>query len=318
MSDFLVTGATGFVGSWLTRRLLEDGHHVRVLCRNPKGLDQDLQGRCEVFKGDITQLESLVEASRNVSRIYHLAGLVAYSEDQRPAMERVNVQGTRLVIESCVRNRVSELVYMSSVVAIGASHKPLVLNEESPYTISDLNLGYFETKREAEEVVMEAHRSGKIKAFIINPSTIYGPGDFKKGSRKMQLKAARGKLPLYTKGGVSVVSIEDVVEGALRVTEKGRAGERYILSGDNITIKELFDKITGEMNSKAPWICVPTPVVRLMGKVGLMSRESSYTSTMYHWFDNGKAREELGLNFRSSDEAIKASTQWLKDHKDEV
>lgn len=318
MSDFLVTGATGFVGSWLTRRLLEEGHTVRVLCRDPKGLDQDLREKCTVVIGDITQPETLIEASRNVNRIYHLAGLVAYSEDQRPAMEKVNVQGTRHVIEACMQNKVSELVYMSSVVAIGASFKPVVLNEESPYTISDLSLGYFETKRKAEELVVDAHRAGKVKAFILNPSTIYGPGDFKKGSRKMQLKAARGTLPLYTKGGVSVVAIEDVVEGTIRVTEKGRAGERYILSGDNITIKELFDKITREMNSKAPWIRVPTPVVRLMGRVGLMSRESSYTSTMYHWFDHAKAKNELGVHFKSSDEAIRASTQWLKDHLDEV
>lgn len=318
MSEFLVTGATGFVGSWLARRLVKEGHQVRVLCRNPKGLDQDLREQCDIAQGDITQPESVIRAAQKVNRVYHLAGLVAYTDDQRLAMEKVNIQGTKNVIDACLKNDVPELVYMSSVVAIGASFKPVVLDENSAYTISKLNLGYFETKREAEDVVMKAHQSGRIKAFFLNPSTIYGPGDFKKGSRKIQLKVALGKFPFYTSGGVSVVSIDDVIEGVVQVTARGRAGERYILSGDNLTIRDLFIKIAREMNVKAPWIHLPTPIVRMMGKFGGLSRESSYTSTMYHWFDNSKATRDLGLNFKSSDVAIKESVDWLKSHKDEI
>lgn len=318
MTDFLVTGATGFVGSWLTRHLLRHGHRVRVLCRRPDSLDPDLKVQCDIYQGDILDYESLLTASSGAQRIYHLAGLVAYRAEEREAMEQVNVEGTRNILKACVANHIPQLVYMSSVVAIGASLKKQILNEESPYDISSLNLGYFETKKKAEELVMAAHHKGELKAFVLNPSTIYGPGDFKKGSRKFQLKAARGQLQFYTKGGVSIVSIEDVVEAALRVTELGRPGERYILSGDNITIKKLFQKIAKEMKTKPPFIPVPTFLVRLMGRFGLMSRESTYTSTMYHWFDNSKAQRELDIQFKSAHYAIQQSTRWLKSHDDEL
>lgn len=318
MGLYLVTGATGFVGSWLTRRLLNDGHSVRVLCRNESGLDEDLRNRCEIFKGDITSLDDLIKASSEVERIYHLAGLVAYSDDQRQAMEKVNVEGTENVIAACQENSIPELVYMSSVVAIGAEKKPKVLNEESPFEISSLNLGYFETKKSAEELVIDANNRGVVKAYLLNPSTIYGPGDFKKGSRKIQLKVARGNFPFYTNGGVSIVSIHDVVEACIKVTEVGRPGERYILSGDNISIKQLFEKIAAETNVKPPQTLLPTFVVRVFGRIGVLSRESSYTSTMYHWFDNSKARKELNIHFKSADEAIRESVQWLKEHPNEV
>lgn len=318
MGLYLVTGATGFVGSWLTRRLYQEGHAVRVLCRDEKGLDEDLREKCEIVIGDITSLKNLTQATKGVERVYHLAGLVAYSEDQRQAMEEVNVGGTKNVLSACHENSVPELVYMSSVVAIGADKKPKVLNEMSPFEISDLDLGYFETKRVAEELVMKAHQAGTIKAFILNPSTIYGPGDFKKGSRKIQLKVARGKFPFYTNGGVSIVSIHDVVEACMKVTEKGSPGERYILSGDNISIRQLFEKIASETNVKPPQTLLPTFIVRFLGKIGVLSRESSYTSTMYHWFDNTKAKEELGIQFKSADEAIRESVKWLKEHPNEV
>jgi dihydroflavonol-4-reductase len=318
MGKFLVTGATGFVGSWLTRRLLKDGHEVSVLCRHENGLDPDLRERCKVHRGDITDAASLLPAFRGQDRVYHLAGYVGYKEELRPLMEQVNVQGTENVLQACLREKVPELVYMSSVVAIGASHQPEVLNEDSPYTITDLNLGYFETKKKAEELVVKANASGALKTFLLNPSTIYGPGDFKKGSRKAQLKVALGKFPVYTNAGVSVVSIEDVVEAALRVTERGRPGERYVISGDNLTIKQLFEKIAKEMGVSPPRILLLTPIVRALGKIGGMSKESSLTSTMYHWFDHTKAEKELGLHFKSADEAIHSSVSWLKQNMDLV
>ncbi|NCN41161.1 NAD-dependent epimerase/dehydratase family protein [bacterium] len=317
MKQVLVTGATGFVGSWLARRLIKEGHQVTVLCRDAAKLDADLSQNCKVAKGDITDLKSLTTAFKDMNRIYHLAGYIGYSEDLRHQMDKINVGGTQNVVDAMIEQKVPELVYMSSVVAIGASKDPEVLNEESPYEIEKLNLGYFETKRLAEEVVVKAVQEKKIKAYILNPSTIYGPGDFKKGSRKVQLKVAMGKFPVYTKGGVSVVSIHDVVEAAILVTEKGRPGERYIISGDNITIKSLFEKIAAEMGVNPPRVILLTPIVRAMGKMGGLSRESSFTSTMYHWFDNSKAKRELGLEFRSADESIHESVSWLKDHLSE-
>jgi dihydroflavonol-4-reductase len=320
----LVTGATGFLGGWLVRRLAQDGLDVRIIKRPKTSLDElaDLQ-KLEVFPGDVTDLESLQKATKDVDSVFHLAGLIAYTRAQRAAMENVNVQGTANVLQACAENSVRRLLHLSSVTAIGASfdgRQPL--NENSPYNLEKLNLGYFETKRKAEELVRKATQAGRVDAVIINPSTIYGPGDAKKGSRSTQLKVARGKFPFYTSGGVNVVSIEDAVHCIVEGWRVGRTGERYIVAGQNLTIKELFEVIASEAGVQAPRYHLPTPAVHLLGKIGdLMeaigkkgpiSSENAWTSTLYHWFDSSKAQRELGLKPRPAREAIRASVAWIK------
>ena len=153
----LVTGASGFLGAWLVRRLLEEGLDIRILRRSTSKLDE-LEGlKFESSEGDVTNAQSLVEACRGVDSVFHLAGLIAYSRAQREAMEKVNIEGTRNVIEACLQTGVRRLVHLSSVVAVGASFDGKVpLTEESPFNLHDLDLGYFETKLAAEKLVMQA------------------------------------------------------------------------------------------------------------------------------------------------------------------
>ncbi|WII70568.1 NAD-dependent epimerase/dehydratase family protein [Bdellovibrio sp. 22V] len=321
----LVTGANGFLGSWVTRALVNEGHHVYALVR-PKSDISELSGvNCKYVHGDVTDVHSLLEAFKGVDTVFHLAGVIAYKKSERALMDKVNVQGTANVVSVCREHKVRRLVYLSSVVAIGAGYTPQdVMNEDSPYNISDLNLGYFETKHEAEILVKKACDKGEIDAVILNPSTIYGAGDAKKGSRKMQVKVAQGKFKFYTSGGVNVVAVEDVVQGILSAWKKGRKGERYILAGENILIKDLFAMIAAEAGVKAPSHQLPDSFLHLLGatgdlmdKMGLkgpISRENAYTSTMYHWFDSSKAQRELDFKPRPAREAIHNSVQWMKDH----
>ncbi len=318
----LVTGATGFVGAWLVRRLTEKGETVHVLHRKTSNLE-DLKGLDYVSKiGDVTDASSVQRACLDVDTVFHLAGVVGYSKAARPQMDQVNIEGTRHVIEACQAGRKPKLVYMSSVVAVGASFDGQPLNEESPYNVSRLNLGYFETKKAAEDLVKEACRNGKIEAVILNPSTIYGAADAKKGSRKTQLKVAQGKFPFYTSGGVSIVSVHDVIEAILTARERGRNGERYILSGENLTIKETFSRIARLGGAKPPSIYLPNLAVKAIGKAGDMlenmgrkgplNSENAWTAILYHWFDNSKARAELNFNPRPAQEALKESVDWMK------
>lgn len=319
----LVTGATGFVGSWLVRRLVERGERVHVLHRPSSRLD-DLEKLDFVSAlGDVTDPESMRKACAPVDTVFHLAGLVAYSRAQRGQMEAVNVGGTKNVVHA-LRGTDKRLIYMSSVVAVGASFTPQPMNEDSAYNVSRLNLGYFETKRRAEELVMTACRQGELNGTMINPSTIYGPGDAKKGSRKTQIKVAQGRFPFYTSGGVSIVSVHDVVDAVLAARQKGRVGERYIVSGENITIRELFERIAGLAGVRPPGIYLPDPVVRSLGLLGdLLERlgrkgplnsENAWTSILFHWFDHSKARAELGFNPRPAQEALKESIEWMKEN----
>jgi dihydroflavonol-4-reductase len=319
----LVTGATGFVGSWLVRRLIEKGEKVHVLHRAGSSLEE-LKGLAFVSRvGDITDPSSLGAAVQDVDTVYHLAGVVGYTRSMREQMERVNAQGTRNVVEAVALKK-SKLVYMSSVVAVGASFDGKPLNEASPYNVGHLNLGYFETKKAAEDIVIEATRKGRIESVILNPSTIYGAADAKKGSRKTQLKVAQGKLPFYTSGGVSVVSVHDVVEAVIKARDLGRNGERYILSGENLTIQDLFSRIALLAGVKPPSIRLPNFVVHSLGKLGdalesigrkgPISGENAWTSVLFHWFEHDKAKRELGFNPRPAQEALRESVEWMKQH----
>lgn len=325
MKKVLVTGANGFLGSWVTKALTEDGHEVYALVRPKSDLSELTGVPCKFVYGDVTDIHSLLEAAKGMDAVFHLAGVIAYKRSQRSLMEKVNVQGTANVIEVCREYRIPRLVYLSSVVAIGAGLNPAqVLNEESQYNISHLNLGYFETKHQAELLVQAACARNEVDAVILNPSTIYGSGDAKKGSRKMQLKVAQGRLKFYTSGGVNVVAVEDVVQGILSAWKNGRKGERYILAGENILIKELFAMIAAEAHVKAPKYQLPDGLLHVVGSIGdvmeksgfkgPLSRENAYTATMYHWFDSSKAQKELGFKPRPAREAIHNSVQWMKDH----
>jgi dihydroflavonol-4-reductase len=318
----LVTGATGFVGAWLVRRLVEQGETVHVLHRKSSSL-VDLEGIPFTSKiGDVTDFDSVKSACLDVDTVFHLAGVVGYSKAMREQMDRVNVGGTKNVVDAIRETRKAKLVYMSSVVAVGASFDGTPLNENSPFNLSHLDLGYFETKRQAEDIVRLAARKGQLEAVILCPSTIYGAADAKKGSRKTQLKVAQGKLPFYTSGGVSVVSVHDVVAAVLAAREKGRNGERYILSGENITIRNLFERIAGLAGVKPPSIKLPRAAVFAIGRIGdLMEKmgrkgplntENAWTSLLFHWFDHSKAKAELGFTPRPAQDALKESVDWMK------
>jgi dihydroflavonol-4-reductase len=320
----LVTGATGFVGSWMTRYLLEQGHEVKILRRASSDISEIKDLPIEHCIGDVTDQKSIEIAAADVQSIFHLAGFIGYSKKARPLMDKVNVQGTQNIVNVCKLNKnIKKLLYFSSITAIGAGfNEGQILNEDSPYNLKKLNLGYFETKRIAEEIVVTACKNNEINASIVNPSTIYGAGDAKKGSRSTQLKIARGTFPFYTRGGVNIISIKDVVKVAYKAYEIGKNGERYVLAGENIKIKTLFEIIAQEAGVKPPYIFLPTPVVHALGKVGdllekfnhkgPLNSETAWTSTLFHWFDSSKAQKELGLNPMPAQQAIAESVDWVK------
>ncbi len=321
----LITGANGFLGSWLTKRLLEEGYEVDALVRKNSDLSELHPIKPNLVYGDVTDYASLREAFDKKDIVFHLAGAVGYKKSLRPLMEKVNVVGTENVVNACAKLEIPQLLHLSSVVTIGANTQPIVMNEDFAYNISELNLGYFETKRKAEQIVLAATLQKKIRAICVNPSTIYGFGDAKKESRKNQVKVANGKMPFYTSGGVNVVPVEDVINGIMLALKKGTNGERYILSSDNITIKELFTKIAYFAGVKPPSIQLPNFAMHALGtlddalsyvgkSVGISS-ENAYTTTMYHWFDCTKAKTHLGFQPTSADAALEKSVRWMKDNK---
>ena len=322
MEKTLITGANGFVGSWMTKYLIEKGHDVKVLVRKNSNLDELKGLDIEKVIGDITDADSLVNATKGVDSVFHLAGAVGYSKAARPLMDLVNVKGTQNVLEACISNNIENMLYFSSVTAIGAGfNKEEILNEDSEFNIHHLNLGYFETKHQAENLVIKACMENKINAKIVNPATIYGPGDLKKGSRKTQAKVAKGKFPFYTSGGVNIISIHDILKYSYEIYKDGNPGERHILGGENITIKRLFELIAKAASVPPPKIYLPNPMVHAIGKLGDLleakgkkgpiNSENAWTSTMFHWFDSSKVQKKFKMIPISAEVAIKESVSWL-------
>lgn len=328
----LITGANGFLGAHLTAKLTSQGLDCFALIRPNSDISElselSKTQRLKFVNGDITHKESLDQVLEKIQPdiIFHLAGYVGYKKSERALMEKVNVQGTAKLLESMVQNKIPRIIHVSSVVAVGAGFtSSQVLDENSNYNLSHLDLGYFETKRKAELLVKQYTDEGRIQSVILNPSTIYGPADAKKGSRKTQLKVAQGKFKFYTSGGVSIVSVEDVIEGIYQGFLKGRNGERYILSGENITIKSLFERIAGFANVPAPKYQIPNWVLHTLGFVGdslssvgfkdTVSSENAWSAILYHWFSNEKAKKELGIQFKDANYSLKQSVDWMRAQK---
>lgn len=322
-----VTGGTGFLGSHLLESLVAEGAEVTALYRSEKKLssfkeqDQSLKDlKINWIKGDLFSKWSL----EGFDFVYHLAGYVGYSKEERKLMEQVNVEGTKaVVLKIKEQNYAPKLIYVSSVVAIGAGlHKEQVLNEESKYNMSDYDFGYFETKKEAEDIVMSKMVNG-LKFTVLNPSTIYGPRDMLKSSRKFQLKMAKGNLKVCSQGGVSVVHAKDVCDALINASVLNLNGERYILSGDNITIYELLAEIAKQVGVKPPIFVLPTFLLLFVGRVskalsfiGIKSElnlENLQVATMYHWFKNDKAKKDLEFSPRHYKESLKESLSWAKE-----
>lgn len=325
MQKALITGATGFIGKHLAKTLCSQGVSVTALVRNPKSCEDLLKIGVQLATGDVTDSLSLLNAIEGKDIVYHLAGQIAYKSSERASMENVNVKGTQKVMDACVTHNTPKVIHMSSVVAIGASFDKSILNEESPYNIAHLNLGYFQTKHDAEIIAKTAHSHNGLNVFILNPSTVYGAGDATKGSRSVQRKVAAGKFPFYTPGGVNVVHVDDVIYCLQNVHTRGKPGERYIVGGENLTIQEVFKIIAQVSGVEAPKIGLPKSALKMLGWIGdnlleplgikgPLSSETASTSSMYHWFSNEKAKKELGLKPTPAEKAIRESVQWMMDN----
>ncbi|HEX4926077.1 MAG TPA: NAD-dependent epimerase/dehydratase family protein [Bdellovibrionales bacterium] len=325
-----VTGATGFVGTHLTAALCESGHHVIALVR-PSSETMRLEeaaraakksgGSLQLVHGDITDYRSLKIAAEECEVVYHLAALNAATRAEMQKLSAVNVEGTRNALQAAIACKAKKFVHVSSLVAIGAARHPSELvSEDSENVLFDSAVRNFETKRRAEELVREAARLNKIWAVVVNPSMIYGPGDARKAARQGNVQVARGKVPFYTSGGVNVIGVNDVVKGILAAANKGKSGERYILSSENLTMRELFAEIARAAGRPAPKYKMPAWLLEgaarisdALGAQGPLTVENIKAATMYHWCDNSKARRELDFSPAPAREAIHESVRWMKE-----
>jgi dihydroflavonol-4-reductase len=319
----LVTGATGFVGSAVTRALLRRGQRVRILAR-PGSDRRNLAKLCvEIAEGSLEAPEALARAVTGCRYVYHVAADYRLWVPDPEPMFRTNVVGTRDLMIAALDAGVERVIYTSSVATLGLVPKGAA-DEETPSRAEDMIGPYKRSKFEAEEVVRDLAQRRGLPVVIANPSTPVGPSDIKPTpTGRMILEAARGQMPAFVDTGLNIVHVDDVAEGHLAAAEKGRIGERYVLGGENMSLAEILAEVSRAAGRRAPSLRVPHgmlyPVAvgaelaaRLTGREPLITLDGVRMSRKKMYFSSEKASRELGYRPRPAREAIIDAVSWFR------
>lgn len=321
----LVTGATGFVGAAVARALLGAQWEVRVLAR--KGSDRrNLKGLpVEIEEGDLKDVNSLERAAADCPALFHVAADYRLGARDPSQLYEANVQGTRNILNAARRAGVQRLVYTSSVATIGIPADGTPGEEATPNSLENMIGHYKRSKYLAEEVVREAAREG-MSVIIVSPSTPVGPGDVKPTpTGQLVLDAAAGRMPAYVDTGLNIVHVDDVAAGHLLAYERGKAGERYILGGEDMSLREILGLIAALVGRKPPRVRLPYGLVlpiaylaegyaALTGRSGRITLEGVRMSRKLMFFSSAKAAQELGYRSRPPVEAFADAIRWFREN----
>lgn len=319
MTQMLVTGASGFIGSHVVRRLNARGHRPRVLVRPTSNRTNLADLDAEVVEGDLLDVGSVRQALAGCDQLFHIAGYVSPKPSERQRMFDSNVQATINIMDVARELEVSRIVYLGSVTGQGASTEPVIWQAGSPYNLGGTGVAYFDSKREGELAVQERIKAG-LPVIGAYPAYCLGPGDVYLSSSKLVTTFVQGKIPFYTRAGMGFLDVRDAAEAIVLAMEKGRVGEGYYLSGHNITYGEFFQRLAAIIGRPAPRFAMPLGVLRVLSAIfepltdgDLMSRSLYMALARYYWYDNSKAEQELGWSFRPLEEMLQDSVAWLKE-----
>lgn len=320
----LVTGGTGFVGSALIRRLLERGEAVRALVRrgsdrrNLAGLDIDL------IEADLTDASTLSAASRGVRSVYHAAADYRLWVRDPSRMYRTNVDGTVALLRLAAEAGATRIVYTSSVATLGLPGDASPGTEQTPVCLRDMIGHYKRSKYLGEQAVQVLARDEGLPIVIVNPSTPIGPRDIKPTpTGRLVLDAAAGRIPAYVETGLNIVHVEDVADGHLLAHDRGQIGERYVLGGENMLLRDLLCEIARLSGRRAPSVKLSPSMVlpvayvveliaRLSGRAPLVTVDGVRLARKHMFFSHARAENELGYRPRPAVSAIADALDWYR------
>lgn len=317
----LVTGATGFLGAHLTRRLVELGAEVRILRREQSSLAQLGDVDVETALGDICDPDAVRRAVSGCEWVFHVAGAVSYWSADDEWLYAVNVGGTENVIAACLDANVARLIHTSSVAAVGIPPELSHADEMQPYDWGRHECGYMTTKFLGETRVREA--GDELDVVIVNPAVIIGPGDWRNFGPLVEL-VARGLAPGYPSGGSNFVEVADVVEGHLLAATKGKRGERYILGGENLSWREFITLVSRHFGRRPGFRLPLGPMKlaaslaelggRLTGRRPVLTRQMTQLADLDLYYTSDKARKELGYCSKTIDDSLFHALSWYEEH----
>jgi dihydroflavonol-4-reductase len=319
----LVTGGNGFVGCHVVRALLARGGRVRVLARENADLSALSGLAVDVARGDLRNFESVARAVAGCNEVYHVAADYRLWLTDPAPMYATNVEGTRHVIRAAMAAGVSRVVHTSTVGALGIPHGG-VGREDTPASLSDMPGHYKRSKFMAEQAALEAARAG-APVVIVNPSTPIGALDFKPTpTGRIIADFLNRRMPAYVDTGLNIVDVGDVARGHLLAAERGRIGEKYILGGQNLTLKEFLERLARLSGLAAPKVRIPYAVAlgfalgaeAVARTVTRRAPRASLTEVRMArkrmFFDSSKARAELGYSPGPIDAAIASAVEFFR------
>lgn len=318
----LVTGGTGFVGGRLARLLREAGHEVRTTGR-PGDPTDGLDGLgCEHLACDLLDAAATRAAVRGVEAVFHVAAMVTFAPELYARQMAVNVEGTRLLLEAARAAGVRRLVYTSTVNTLGIPPVGSVGDESTPFDWGRWRLGYMDSKKAAEDLVLAAARAD-LDAVCVLPGTMFGPGDRFFSAGTYVREGARGRLLLAPPGGTTVVHVDDVARGHLLALERGRRGGRYVLGGEAVSYRTLFTWIAEEVGRRPPLGTLPSLPLRLGGRAGdalralglpiPFSEGLAVAGCAGLYYSSALAERELGYTWRPAREGIRDAVTWYRE-----
>jgi len=321
----LVTGVSGFVGSAVARALIADGHRVRGLLRgtsnrgNLAGLD------IEIRQGDLRDAVSLGDAASGCDALFHVAADYRLWVRDPAEMYAANVDGTVNIMEAALAAAVPRIVYTSSVATLGLHPDGSPADEATSVTLADMVGPYKRSKFLAEEKVRQMVAERGLPAVIVNPSTPIGPNDIKPTpTGKIIVDAASGRMPAYVDTGLNFAHVDDVARGHLLAFEKGQPGERYILGGENLSLRDFLGRLARLSGRRAPRIRLPhgaiLPVAWVMERIAslggpepLATVDGVRLARKHMYFSCRRAAAELGYRHRPIDQALADALAWFRD-----
>lgn len=328
----LVTGATGFIGSYLVRYLIQQGYkNVYALKRQDSSLAlvEEVKSEVRWIEADLLDLAALQEAFDGVSQVYHCAALVSFQEKSRRALLENNVQGTANVVNFCLEKGVEKLLYVSSIAALGRKPKEPDIDEKTPWVPSKWNNPYGISKHLAEMEVWRGIAEG-LNAVIVNPSNVLGSGFWKgrisTGQMFYQIWQGLAFYPLGTSG---FVDVRDTARFMLKLMESDISGERFILNGENLPFKVLFEEIAKVLGKRPPFLCV-SPFIRevawrvawvfskISGQAAFITPQTARSSARTFFYDNSKSLGAFPFSYTPLRRTIEETgAQFLKNAKDD-
>jgi len=319
-----VTGATGFVGSHVARVLAEQGADLRLLVRSSSDLKNIRGLKAEQVVGDLRDPVTLEKAMAGCDVVFHVAADYRLWIPDPEQMYRANVEGTRAILQATRKNRVRRVVYTSSVATMGFTSNGRPADENSPVSLENMIGHYKRSKFMAEQVAMQAARSG-MDVVVVNPTTPVGEQDIKPTpTGRIIVDFLKKKFPAYVDTGLNLVDVTECARGHVAALEKGRSGERYILGGENLTLKQILDKLAEITGLPSPRIKVPYVVALATGVVDqvvtghIRNREPRATIDAVRmgrkkmFVSSGKAERDLGWKTVPVDAALRRAVEWFQ------